>query len=172
VGSRLLLFGSVVAAALMLSSGASSAPTSTSFTIVGYEYAFTSTVGSFAGTGAGDAAERAAWNATVDHERLASTPTYINGGSFAMATLSENRHLDYVTGTFAYHGGTIMTLNPGSSCTNQQYLVRGILEDVATTSTSDGSAAFVVTLTHHRYPLFGHCVIYKASVRGTVSFTY
>jgi hypothetical protein len=29
-----------------------------------------------------------------------------------------------------------------------------------------------VTLTHHLYSVFGHCVIYKASVGGTVTFSY
>jgi hypothetical protein len=159
-------------AGLAVAAAASAAPASTSFSIVGYEYAFTSTVGSFAGTGRGNADDSAAWNARVEHDPLGSTPTYVNGGEFAMTTRSPGGHLDYATGDFAYHGGTITTLDRGAGCTNQRYLVTGRLENVATTTTSGGSGSFSVTLTHYRYSLFGHCVIYKARVAGTVSFNY
>jgi hypothetical protein len=159
-------------AALALPAAASAAPASTSFAIVGYEYAFTSTVGSFAGTGKGNAGDTAAWNTTVEHDQLGSTPTYVNGGSFEMATSSPAGSLDGVTGTFAYHGGTITTLNRGANCTNQQYLVTGTLEDVATRTTSGGSGDFAVTLTHYRVSLFGRCLIYKARVAGSVTFSY
>jgi hypothetical protein len=172
VGSRLLLYVWVAAAAVVLPSAASAAPPSTSFAITGYEYAFTSTVGSFAGTGTGNAGDAAAWNATVEHDPLGSTPTYTNGGSFAMTTVNANGHVDYAKGIFAYHGGTITVINPGYSCTNQQYLVKGALQGVSTRTTTGGSGTFTVTLTHYRYSLFGHCVIYKARVKGLVSFTF
>jgi hypothetical protein len=89
-----------------------------------------------------------------------------------MTTRSSGGHLDFATGDFAYHGGTITTIDPGAGCTNQRYRVTGTLENVATTTSSGGSGNFAVTLTHYRYSLFGHCVIYKARVAGTVSFTY
>jgi hypothetical protein len=50
--------------------------------------------------------------------------------------------------------------------------VTGAVKDIETSSTQNGSGAFCVTLTHYRYSLFGHCVIYKAGVAGTVSFAY
>jgi hypothetical protein len=159
-------------AALALSPAASAAPASTSFTVVGYEYAFTSTVGSFAGTGTGNAGDVAVWNTSVQHGPLGSTPTHVNGGSFAMRTASLSGAFDVVAGTFAYHGGTITTLDPGPNCTNQQYLVTGTLKDVATSTTSGGTGTFSVILTHYRVSLFGHCVIYKARVAGTLSFAY
>jgi hypothetical protein len=171
-GSRFLILAVLAVAGLALTSAAPAAPASTSFGIVGYEYAFTSTVGSFAGGGTGNAGDAAAWNATVDHDPLGSTPTYVTGGSIAMTTANASGHLDYATGMLAYHGGTITTLDAGPNCTNQQYLVTGALEAVATSSTSGGSGTFTVTLTHYRYSLFGHCLIYKARVNGTVSFTY
>jgi hypothetical protein len=161
----------LVAAVLLAPAAGSAAPASTHFTIVGYEYAFTSTVGSFAGTGTGNTGETAGWNATVQHDRLGSNPTYVNGGSFAMTTVSSSR-VDYVTGTFAYHGGTITTLDGGSGCTNQRYLVTGTLQDVATSTSSGGSGTFSVILTHYRYSLFGTCFIYKARVAGTVDLDY
>jgi hypothetical protein len=172
VGSRMLIFAAVAVAGLALTSAASAAPASTTFTVVGYEYAFTSTLGSFAGKAAGNAGDEAAWNATVAHDPLGSTPTYITGGSIEMATANSSGHLDHVTGKLVYHGGTITTLHSGANCTNQQYLVSGAVQDVETSSTSNGSGTFSVTLTHYRYSLFGHCVIYKAGVKGTVTFVY
>ena len=172
VGSCLLPFACSSILALSLCPPASAEPASTSFTVGGYEYAFTSTVGSFAGSGSGNAGETAVWNATVDHDPLGSMPTYIDGGSVALATASPSGHLDYVTGTLAHHGGAITRLNSDSGCTNQQYLVKGALKEVATSTTSGGSGTFSVTLTHYRYSLFGYCVIYKATVKGSVSFSY
>jgi hypothetical protein len=170
---RLLLPMLAATAAVVVTPAASAAPASTSFAITGYEYAFTQTVGSFAGTGSGNADEAAGWNATVEHDPLGSAPTYVNGGSFELGTLSRTTgHVDYATGTIGYHSGTITTLDPGANCTNQQYLVTGALEHVRTRTTSGGSGSFEVTLTHFRYSIFGHCVIYKASVKGGVTFTY
>jgi hypothetical protein len=169
---RFFFFVCLAAAALALPLAASAEPASTSFTIVGYEYAFTSTIGSFAGSGRGNAGDTAVWNAYVKHDRLGSTPTYVNGGSFAMTTSSPSRFLDAVSGTFAYHEGTITTLDRGANCTNQRYLVTGTLKDVATSTSTGGSGDLEVTLTHYRARVLGHCIAYKARVSGTVTFTF
>jgi len=170
---RFSLLTLVALVALAAPAAAPAAPVSTSFTIVGYEYAFSSTVGSFAGSGSGiPGGESAAWNASVEHDPLGSTPAYVNGGSLAMTTRSSSGAVDFVTGDFAYHGGTITTVDPGTGCTNQRYLVTGTLEDISTSTTSGGAGSFSVKLTHYRYRLFGHCVIYKARVFGAVSFSY
>lgn len=152
--------------------GAAAAPTSTTFNVVGYEYAFTSTVGCFTGTATGNAGDSGTWNACVQHDRLGSVPTYVDGGSVALATSGPHDPLDAVTGTFVYHGGRITTIDPGAGCTNQQYLVKGSLQDVATTTSGGGTGAFTAILTHYRISLFGACIIYKAKVVGTVTFTY
>ena len=165
---RSLVVNLVAAAALSLSGTASAAPVSTAFAVAGYEYAFTQTVGSFAGSAAGNAGDRGVWNARVEHDPLGSIPTYINGGTFAMTTTAP----DFVRGNFVHHGGRITTLDPGANCTNQRFLVAGRLEHVATSTTSGGSGLFSVTLTHYRFSLLGHCVIYAARVRGRVSFLY
>jgi hypothetical protein len=159
-------------AALAVPSSAAAAPASTSFKIVGYEYAFTQTVGRFAGVGRGNAGDTAFWNTTVQHDELGSTPTYVNGGSFQMVTRSTTGRFDTVMGTFAYHGGTITKIDPGAHCTNQQYAVTGTLEHVTTTTTSGGSGSFSAVLTHFRVSVLGRCVIYKARVAGSVSFVY
>ncbi len=170
--ARIFVLTAIAFGALAVPLAASAAPASTTFSIVGYEYAFTQTVGNFAGTGAGNAGDTAVWNNSVQHDALGSTPTYVNGGTFQMVTRSPAGHLDTVDGTFAYHGGTITNINPGANCTNQQYLVTGTLENVTTTDTAGGSGTFSAVLTHYRYSLFGHCLIYKARVAGTVSFAY
>jgi hypothetical protein len=162
----------VAVAALAIPTAASAAPASTSFTITGFEYAFTQTVGFFAGSGTGNAGDRAAWNTSVEHDPLGSDPTFVNGGSFQMATQSPTARLDFVTGTFVNHEGTITTKDPGDGCTNQRFLVTGTLADVATSTTAGGTGAFSVTLTHFRTSLFGRCVTYFASVAGKVSFEY
>jgi hypothetical protein len=158
--------------ALLCTGVAAAAPTSTTFAVVGYEYAFTSTEGFFAGAAVGNAGETGAWNTNVVHDPLGSSPTHVNGGSFQMATVGGGGALDTVTGTFVHHGGMITTLDPGANCTNQRYRVTGSLQDVATSTTSGGTGTFTVTLTHYRTSLFGHCIIYKAKVAGAVGFSY
>jgi hypothetical protein len=169
---RWSLVVSLALAAVALPAAASSAPLSTSFEIVGYEYAFTSTVGSFAGEGTGDKGGTGYWTATVKHDRLGSNPTYVNGGSFAMTIRGPGSSVDVVVGTFTHHGGKITTLDRGANCTNQKYLVADTLKAVSTPTTSHGAGNFRVTLTHYRHRLLGRCVAYKARVSGTVSFTY
>ena len=169
---RPLLVVPLALAAMVLPAAASSAPSSTSFSIAGYEYAFTATVGAFAGTGTSVAGDRAYWNATVNHDRLGSNPTYVNGGPFAMTVRGADGSVDAVVGTFTHHGGKITTLDRGANCTNQKYLVADTLRDVTTTTTAGGSGNFRVTLTHYRHRVLGRCIAYKARVAGTVSFRY
>lgn len=162
----------IVFAALVVPTAASARPTSTTFAVVGYEYAFTQTVGSFAGPATGNAGDTGLWNATVQHDPLGSMPTYINGGTFAMTTVGSGAHLDFVDGDFVHHGGTITTLDRGLNCTNQRFLVAGALHNVSTRTTSGGNGNFSVVLTHYRHSILGHCLIYKARVVGTVGFSY
>jgi hypothetical protein len=169
---RLLGVAIVITTTLALPVAAWSMPASTTFAVRGSEYAFTPTVGFFAGTGAGNLGDTAVWNTYVEHEPLSSAPAYITGGSFAMATRSPSGALDHVRGSFAHQGGTITTVNPGADCTNQQYLVDGVLENVATSTSLDGTGRVTVTLTHHRTRLFGRCITYRATVVGTASFMY
>jgi hypothetical protein len=169
--SRLFVF-SLALAALAAPSAAPASPGSTSFKITGYEYAFTSTVGSFAGRGGGNAGDMGFWNAVVQHDRLGSKSSFVNGGSFVITVKKATGGLDAVAGTFTHHGGTITTLRPGANCTNQQYRVTAKLQDVLTTTSSGGSGTLLATLTHYRVRLFGHCVAIKARVAGSVSFTY
>jgi hypothetical protein len=169
---RLLILVGVTAATLSLPAAAPASPGSTTFAIRGLEYAFTQTVGVFAGIGSGNARDSAAWNTDVRHDPLGSEPTYINGGSFEMATTGPEDRLDFVTGSYVHHGGTITTLDPGANCTNQRFRVAGAIEHVATSDTSGGTGAFSAVLTHHRVRIFGRCITYSATVAGSATFTY
>src|SRR5256885_4435568 len=94
--ARLAFVALVVVAGLLAAPSAMAAPSSTWFSIVGYEYAFTSTEGVFAGAAAGNSGDRGAWNTDVVHDPLGSTPTYVDGGSFEMATLSLSGAVDAI----------------------------------------------------------------------------
>jgi hypothetical protein len=170
---RILAAAVTAASALALPAAAAAAPASTTFAVTGFEYAFTSTVGNFAGSATGNAGDRGAWDASVEHDPLGSTPPIdVTGGMFQMGTRSPTGALDFVTGTFVDQGGTITTIDPGANCTNQRYLVTGTLEDVRTSTTAGGTGTFAVTLTHHRVRFFGRCISYSATVNGAVSFSY
>jgi len=172
VRRSLLLFVVALITTLAIPATAAAAPVSTTFAVSGHEFAFTPTVGCFAGKAVGNAGDRAAWTTCVEHDPLGSEPTYVTGGRFAMTTRSPAGSYDYVTGTFVHHGGTIETIDPGANCTNQRYRVTGALEDVRTSTTSGGSGAFAATLTHYRTRIFGTCIAYRATVVGTASFAY
>lgn len=160
-------------AVLILPAAASAAPASTTFAVSGFEYAFTSTVGNFAGSATGSEGDRGAWNTSVEHEPLGSTPPInVTGGTFQMGTRSPTGALDFVTGTFVDQGGTITTIHPGANCTNQHYRVTGRLANVTTSTSAGGTGLFDVALTHHRVRFFGRCFIYSATVNGAVSFAY
>jgi hypothetical protein len=55
--------------------------------------------------------------------------------------------------------------DPGAHCTNQVYTVDGSLRNVPVT----GTGHFVATLTHHRRSVLGRCLLYAATVGGTVT---
>jgi hypothetical protein len=159
-------------AAATLPAAAPSQPVSPTFKMVGYEYAFSSTVGRFAGSGRGSAGGTSYWNATVKHDPLGPHPTYVNGGSFAMTVLGPDAAVDAVVGRFSHHGGRITALERGANCTKQQYLVTDTLRGVRTATSSNGTGTFRVTLTHYRHRVLGRCIAYKAKVFGTVNFAY
>jgi hypothetical protein len=166
---RRLLILLAAALVLLVAPATAAAAQTYSDTISGYEYAFTSTDGKFAGTASG--ALPGTWNADVQHTQLclSCTPTAtITGGSFSLAT-AHNGLPALVTGAFV--GGTVQVINPGAGCTNQTFAVNGILGRVGWWSTGSGSGTFRVTLTHYRRSVLGRCISYSASVRGTLSLT-
>jgi hypothetical protein len=166
---RRLIILLVAALALLVSPATAAAAQTYSDTISGYEYAFTSTDGKFAGTASGPLP--GSWNADVQHTPLclSCTPTAtISGGSFSLAT-THNGFPALISGAFV--GGTVQVTNVGSNCSNQTFAVDGILGKVGWWSSGSGSGTFMATLTHYRHSVFGICVTYGASVRGTLSLT-
>lgn len=155
----------LLAVAAVTAGSAVAAPTATTYSIRGYEYAFTQTQGRFAGLASGPGTNAAAWKTTVDHDPLGSHPTYIDGGTFQLVAHNSDSKLGTVIGTFVHHGGTVHAIDTGAGCRNQRYAVAGRL------SLSGGrSGRFDAVLTHFRKRLVGHCLIYKARVTGSVSF--
>ena len=155
--------------ALMVATPTAIAAQTYSDTVSGYEYAFTSTDGKFGGSASGSLP--GAWNADVQHTPLclSCTPTAtITGGSFSLATTHDGAPA-LVSGDFV--GGTVQVTNAGANCTFQKFAVNGILGNVGWWTSGNGSGTFNVTLTHYRRSIFGRCVTYGASVRGTLSLT-
>jgi hypothetical protein len=164
-----LIILSAAALALLVAPATAAAAHTYSDTISGYEYAFTSTDGKFAGTGSG--ALPGTWNADVQHTPLclSCTPTAtITGGSFSLAT-THNGLPALASGRFV--GGTVQVMNVGANCTNQTFAVNGLLGHVGWWSSGSGSGVFRTTLTHYRHSILGTCVTYGASVRGTLSLS-
>jgi hypothetical protein len=132
-----------------------------SFSISGTEVSATSTTGRFVGTASGSAL--GTWYAEVVHDPLGASPAAIRlGGSFGMA-LAQAEPAYVVSGQFS--GGAITVLDSGARCTNQVYRVDGRLRNVSVT----GTGHVVATLTHHRRSILGRCLLYAATVGGTVT---
>jgi len=132
-----------------------------SFSISGTEVSATSTTGRFVGTASGSAL--GTWYAEVVHDPLGASPAAIRpGGSFGMA-LAQAEPAYVVSGQFS--GGAITVLDSGARCTNQVYRVDGRVKNVSVT----GTGHVVATLTHHRRSILGRCLLYAATVGGTVT---
>ena len=113
----------------------------------------TSSLGTF--VGAADA-PFGAWRIQIRHQPLRTGPTVaIDGGSFWMQ-LRTGRRL-----RAAVVGGSVSVVDRGARCANQVYAVRVEL--------TDGS--FSGTLTHHRRSLFGHCLVFAATISGNATLS-
>jgi hypothetical protein len=129
----------------------------------------TATEGQFVGEATGS--YDGTWYVDVKHQDLSYNPAYITGGSFQLNTLI-NGWPAAIQGSFVPWGGTVSQISGFSGCTNQQYAVHGELSGVGINGGS-GYGSFSATLTHYRtYIWFVGCVVYAASVSGTVSLTF
>jgi hypothetical protein len=160
--------GIFAALALCVVVGVGTATAATTYTsaISGYEVAATSTQGTFAGSANGDLGGY--WTATIHHTAL-SPNAVIDGGSFSLGTVLAGAPT-LVTGTFT--GGTITYLGSTGTCGNQSFAVDAFLGSVTAGAASGGSGTFTGTLTHYRTSIWGRCVTYAASVRGSISLTF
>ena len=152
-------------AAVIMGPGSVAAAATYPDSVRGYEYAATSTQGRFAGAAAG--ALPGAWSATVDHTPLGTVAT-ITGGDVYLATYLDGVPT-LIIGNFT--GGTVRQLSGFTGCADQQYAVNDSVGDVGFGSAGTGSGAFAGTLTHHRTKIFGDCVIYSATITGSLTLT-
>jgi hypothetical protein len=138
--------------------------------VSGYEVYATSTEGVFAGTATGDLPGY--WAATVRHTPLGGTPqtATIDGGRFSLSTVLHN-HSTLITGSFT--GGSVVQTGGFTGCVDQTYSVNGQLVDVGLYGRPEhGSGTFKATLTHYRYLLGSYCIVYAASIQGSVSLDF
>ena len=153
----------VAAAALFISPAAAIAASASSDSVSGLEYVATSAQGRFVGIASG--ALPGAWSVTVDHTPL-GTSAVITGGDFRLAT-RRGGTLTVVTGGFT--AGTVRQLSGFTGCVDQRYAVHGVLGDVGAGAARRGTGTLNATLTHYRTRIFGQCLTYAASVRGSLS---
>ena len=129
----------------------------------------TTTEGRFVGEATGSYA--GTWYIDVRHQDLSHHPAYITGGSFQLNTFV-NGWPSSIKGSFTPWGGTVSQTSGFWGCSNQRYSVYGALRNVGVNGGS-GSGSFSATLTHYRTNVwFAGCVVYAASVSGTVSLTF
>jgi hypothetical protein len=129
----------------------------------------TTTQGEFTGSASGNLP--GVWFIDVTHAPLSSgNPVAITGGSFQLETAIKYWPAT-VYGTFT--GGSVLHTSGFSGCTNQTYQVTGALGSVGTGTTRTGTGTFSATLTHYRTWIWWlGCVVYSASVSGSVSLTF
>jgi hypothetical protein len=154
----------MAAAALVISPAAAIAATPAD-SVSGLEYAATPAQGRFAGIASG--ALPGVWSVTVDHTPLGAAAA-ITGGDFHLAT-RRGGTLTAVTGEFT--AGTVRQLSGFTGCASQRYAVHGVLDKVGSGAARRGTGTLDATLTHYRTKIFGQCVTYSASVRGSLSLT-
>lgn len=155
-----LILATALLAGLLGGGGVAYATTTYNDTVQGAEYYATSTQGRFAGYASGDLP--GSWVAVVNHTPLSPNAT-ITGGTFTLNGTTD------ASGTFT--AGTVTQTAAGSGCRNQQYHLEGTLGNVVVGAATGGTGTFSGTLTHYRYPLFGRCVTYSATIGGQVSLT-
>lgn len=126
--------------------------------ITGAEYAFTSTVGSFAGFAFGQL--NGAFDTEVVHDPLAAGPVRITGGTFTV------RSNPAVAGTIT--GGLIQP-QPVAGCRDQRFTVTGTL---ALSRPGPGTGSFAVTETHVQRIVLGQCRVVFATIDGTLTIRY
>jgi len=114
-------------------------------------------VGTFVGTSDGPLA--GAWRTSVAHTPLRRSAD-ITGGTYELV-VHHRGDVTRIRGTF--HDGRVEVIKPEvrSHCANERFRVTPVGAD----------ARGVLFLIHYRRGVFGSCVIYSASLRGTMWIT-
>jgi hypothetical protein len=164
----LSLVVAVIATLIMAVSAAASATATESITGTELPNA-TPTEGQFVGSA--DGTFDGTWFIDVLHQDLSHHPAYITGGSFRLETII-NAWPAGIRGSFVPWGGSVTQISGFTGCTNQRYTVSGLLSNVGIGG-GTGHGSFTATLTHYRTNVWWvGCVIYAASVSGSVSLTF
>ena len=144
----------------------SGATVSGTYAISGHEYYATATQGRFAGSAVGSSGDRATWNASVNHTPLTDRAS-ITGGDATLLT----SHLVRIRAYFS--DGSVVETSDGPNCTDQTFAVQGTLTKVTRSdSRRHGTGTFYATLTHLRADILGSCLVYSASVSGTIDLSF
>jgi hypothetical protein len=142
---------------LLVAPSVASAQTTVTYGVRGIEVHATSTQGTFTGF-AWTADDYGTWLAIVQHTAFdENRNATITGGTF---TLDGNRR--DVNGTFTGGSVTFQWADPG--CGREVFAVQGAMDLVG-----GGTGSFDATLTHYRTSIWGHCITYGATVRGTTT---
>jgi hypothetical protein len=150
----------LLAVALAAQVGSAAASTEVTYGIRGIETGATATRGSFSGIAwAWD--DYGTWSATVDHTAFdANRRASITGGTFGLDGSTRD-----ASGTFAA-GGTVALTSADPGCGREYFDVDGVVA-----MSGGGSGQFDATLTHFRAWVFGRCITYWATVRGSVALS-
>jgi hypothetical protein len=114
----------------------------------------------------------------LDHLDTCGDPSYpcaqITGGSFRLAATSPS--VELITGSFHGQGehtaGIVPVRGYGSNCTTQLFHITDALDHVGSGSPYGGTGYFDAYLWHYRTWVWGRCITYSATVKGTVTLTY
>ena len=157
----LLVVGLMVV--FMLSGAVTVSAETVTYAIAGVETGFTETSSSFAGTAlASD--DVALWQVVVERTPFdADRNAEITGGAFRLD--GRARDLQGVISS-----GTVTSLK--SNCRRETFAIEGDIALVDTGGTpTGGTGRFSAILTHYLARIHGECVIFFATVEGSVTFT-
>jgi hypothetical protein len=164
---KTLLSSVVISAAAVLLSPVTALAASHTDSVGGIEVFATSTTGVFTGTAGGSLP--GVWSATVNHTPLGTSAT-ITGGSFDVVSALGGLPA-VVAGSF--NGGSVVQTGGFHGCVNQTFNVNGSLVSVGVVGQPDtGTGSFAAVLTHLRFPFFGRCITYGATIKGTVNLNF
>lgn len=144
------------------------------YMLAGAETRATSVVGTFVGGAMGSQPGGMLWKAVVQHTpltRKAESPALITGGGETLKVWSGERFSEatrsFTGGTIAYAGDR----SSSSACGQQVFRVNATLAGTKADEVAGDGGLLHVYLTHHRKSIFGRCITYAASVRGSLRLT-
>ena len=158
-----LAIASGLVAALVLSQSALAAVSAT-YKFAGVEVWATHTVGTFVGAAVGSAGDGATWRAAIEHTVQTQPSGSITGGYAELVTTDLTR----IRGDFSKGTLTLISIGSGA-CGNLTHKVWGKLVRVTRSDRAGaiGTGRLVGKLVHYRIMVFGNCIAYSASAKGT-----